>query len=111
MIFGRPLKVGPAHVPANGELADDADGAAAADEADEDDDEDEEEVVVPVDAVTLEGAVGTSKSVLFWKPQAFSRTEPRRVAISVMFRMASLYSLGCARTIFVGAKSEYAEYS
>ena len=77
-MFGRPLMVGDAHVPAKGELA----GEAAADAEDEDDDEDE--AVVPLDAVTLDGAVGTSKFVLLWKPQAVSRTEPRSVAISVI---------------------------
>jgi hypothetical protein len=40
--------------------------------------------VVPVDPVTLDGAVGTSKFVLFWKLHAVNRTEPRRVAMSVI---------------------------
>ena len=82
MIFGRPLKVGPAHVPAKGELAADAAEAAAGEDGEGEDDEDE--AVVPVEAVTLDGAVGTSKFVLLWKPQALSRTEPRRVAISAI---------------------------
>jgi hypothetical protein len=63
VIFGRPLKLGPAHVPEKGELADEAAGADA-DEEDEEGEDDEDEAVVPVDVVTLDGAVGTSKFVL-----------------------------------------------
>lgn len=94
-MFGRPLMVGDAHVPAKGELAGEADGAAAAE-----DDEDEDEAVVPVDAVTLDGAVGTSKFVLLWKPQAVSRTEPRSVAISVMCFIVRPFTVLYARAQF-----------
>ena len=75
-MFGRPLMVGPAQVPAKGEFA--VDAAAEADVVDEDD------APAPADAVTLDGAVGTSKFVLLWKPQAEIRADPRSVAISVL---------------------------
>jgi hypothetical protein len=67
--------------------------------------------VVPVDAVTLDGAVGTSKFVLLWKPHAVSRTDPRRVAISVRcFIGRPLQS--CIRAYnFRRRDREYAEYS